>query len=473
MKVIDFESAIIAACLINDPSEQKKNIRLLTELSDDKFSEHRKLVYAAILDCFTQGKSIDILTIGKHLGEDLERIGGMKELRFLASSLERLGIPIASVPSGLGTWAQVVDDAGRLHQVGLVANEYAYLATDYEQALDKIEDVDAFIADFMTKLRQSQGLLKAGYNPIGEHVDDWERGAELQFQGHWTDRIKTGWNHWDHKAIGLPRGELVVLCGLPSMGKTQLALQLARNIASLLYQTNEPGCVAINSLEMTGVKLIQRLACAYAEVDSRYLYSGQITKGSPEYGRLKVETAKLRKLPLYIDDRDFMKSSAIELQASALHAERGPLRFLVIDFAELVGDTRGESEELRVSGIFRKAKGIAKTLNTTVMLLTQYNRSVSERNDKLGTNFDIRYSGFGEIAAGMIIHIYNPYQLQLMQTHVQPPMELPIQENTAYLIVGKNKDAPTSHWRMGWNPRYTHWFDESGEDFGESEEGDF
>lgn len=472
MKVPDYEAAILASCFITDPVEQRKIIRMLaSELADDRFSEHRRLVYTAIMDCAAQGKSVDILTVANQLGPNLEKIGGMTELKFLAGSLERLGLP--SVPRGLPIWAKAIDDAGQLRQIGLVASEYAYLATDYERALDQVEDVAALTAEFMSKLRQSQGLLKAGYSPVGVHIDDWERRAALQFQGRWTDRVRTGWSSWDRKVIGLPRGELVILVGLPSMGKTQLALQLMRNVGLMLHRSQQPGCVAVNSLEMMGTKLIQRLACAYAEVDSRYLSAGQIAKGSPEYTRLLVETARLKKLPIFIDDSDMIKSSVIELQASALQAEEGPLKLLVIDFAELVGDRRGESEELRVSGIFRRAKSIAKNLDTTVVVLSQYNRCVAERDDKLGTNFDIRYSGFAEILAGMIIQIYNPYQLRLMQTKVQPPLELPIHDNTAYLIVGKNKDAPTSHWRMEWFPKFTLWQDESGEDFGESEEGDF
>lgn len=474
MKVPDYETAIISSCFVNDPVEQRRIVRLLaSELADDKFTEQRRLIYVAILDCFTRGKGIDILTVAEQLGSSLDGVGGMTELRHLVGSLERLGLPgLPSLPN-LQAWAQVVDKAGRLRQIGLVAQEYAPLATEYESMLDKVEDIDDFTADFVGKIRQRYGLLKAGYNPIDKHIVDWERDAELQFQGLWTDRIRTGWENWDRRAVGLPKGELVVLCGLPSVGKTQLALQITRNVALMLRRSGESGCVAVNSLEMTGKKLIQRLACAYAEVDSRHLYSGQVAKGGPEYVRLRAEASKLERFPIFIDDSDIVRSSAIELQCSALHAEEGPLRLLVIDFAELVGDPREESEELRVSGVYRRGKSIAKNLNTTVIILSQYNRGVSERTDKMGTNFDIRYSGFAEILAGMIVHIYNPFQLRLMGIDVQPPLEMPVQDNIAYLTVGKNKDAPTNRWRAGWYPKWTLWTDEGGENFGEPEEGDF
>jgi len=357
--------------------------------------------------------------------------------------------------AGLLHWAEVVDNAGRLRQIRLILQEQAGYLQNFDKACSEVQNVDEYLADLINRLHREQGILKSGYQHITQHVDNWERYFELQQQGKVVDRLLTGWPSWDSKTVGLPRGELSILAGLPATGKTQLALQLGYNIATKLKK----GCVAFNSLEMTSKKLIDRLACCQAEVDSKKLQAGQLSQN--EISRLQSTSDQLRTLPMYIDDSDIATSGVIGFQASALHSmqDKGPIQLLVIDFAELVSDERTDSEELRVSGIYREAKRIAKNLDTSVLLLAQYNRGVGMRNDRLGTNSDIRYSGMAEIAAGAVYHIYNPWQLHQMGMPVQPPPEMPIEDNVAYLICGKNKDSPTGFWKMGWDPTFTRWFD--------------
>ncbi|MBC8462396.1 MAG: AAA family ATPase [Deltaproteobacteria bacterium] len=453
MDIISYEEALIASMLAPDETECTKNIRMLAlELPEDRFSGDRKVIYRAILDAYTQNIPIDLLTVAKQLGTSLEKVGGMPELRRINDSLVRLEL---YTTAGLSRWAEVVDNAGRLRQIHLILQEQAGYLQSFDKACSEIENVDEYLSDLINRLHREQGLLKSGYQHIAQHVDNWERYFELQCQGKVVDRLLTGWPSWDSKTVGLPRGELSILAGLPATGKTQLALQLGYNVASRL----KSGCVAFNSLEMTSKKLIDRLACCQAEVDSKKLQAGQLS--GDEIARLQVTTDKMRQLPMYIDDSDFLTSGVIGFQASALHSmrDKGPINLLIIDFAELVGDQRTDSEELRVSGIYREAKRIAKNLDTSVLLLAQYNRGVGMRNDKIGTNSDIRYSGMAEIAAGAIMHIYSPWQLHKMGIPVQPPPEMPIADNMAYLIVGKNKDAATGYFALDWNPTYTRWSD--------------
>jgi len=453
VNITDFEEAILASMLAPDEAERLKNIRMVTlELPEDRLSGDRKQVYRAIVDCHINNEPVDLLTVARRLGTKLEKLGGMPELRRINDALVRLELYSTA---GLPKWAEIVDNAGRLRQIHLILQEQAGFLQNFEKACSEVQNVDEYLADLINRLHREQGILKSGYQHITQHVDNWERYFELQCQGKVVDRLLTGWPSWDSKTVGLPKGELSILAGLPATGKTQLALQLGYNVATKLKK----GCVAINSLEMTSKKLIDRLSCCQAEVDSKKLQAGQLSQS--EISRLRLASERLRKLPMYIDDSDFISSGVIGFQASALHSmqEKGPIQLLVIDFAELVGDERTDSEELRVSGIYREAKRIAKNLNTSVLLLAQYNRGVGLRNDKIGTNSDIRYSGMAEIAAGAIFHIYSPAQLHRMGIPVQPPPEMPIEENTAFVVCGKNKDSPTGFWKMGWNPLFTKWFD--------------
>lgn len=456
MKIEEFEQAILASMLIPEKNERLKNVRLLTlELAEDRFapgSSHRA-IYRAIQDCYVQNLPIDLLTVAKQLGNSLEGVGGMQELRWIKDALVRLEL---HTTAGLAEWATVVDNAGRLRQIHLILEEQAGYLRDFEKVCSEIENVDEYLADLINRLHKEQGILKAGYQPICQHIDNWEMYFELQARGEIVDRVLTGWPSWDSKTVGLPKGELSILAGLPGSGKTQLALQMAYNIASKL----EKGCVAINSLEMTSKKVIDRLACSLGEVDSKKLQSGQLSNA--EITRLKTAVEQIRPLPIHMDDSDITSSGVIGFQASALHSERekGPIKLLIIDFAELVRDERTDTEELRVSGVYRQAKSLAKNLDTAVLLLAQYStRKVTGRSDKRGTKFDLRYSGFAEIAAGAVFHIYNPWQTRLEGTPIQPPQDMPIIANRAYISCDKNKDSPTGFWTMGWEPQFTRWFD--------------
>ena len=453
MEIKQYAEAVLAAMLVTDVQERNKNVQLvLGELTEDKFEEpSHKLLYHAIFDCYQEEREIDLLNVANALGKNLDKIGGMQELRWIKDTLTRLELYSTK---GLPQWASIVDKAGRIRHIHLVLREQADYLGDFSKANIEIENVDEYLSDLIGRLHREQGSTKHGYQSMRLLVDDWKEQFNLQCQGNIVGRILTGWKAWDSKVIGLPKGEVTILAGLPATGKTQLALQLGYNIAA----RSQEGSVIMNSLEMSSRKLIERLACCHARIDSRKVQSGQLT----EFERVKIseEAEKLQKLPFYID-ADSRTSGEIALQAYAASVDnkKKPVKLLIIDHAEMVEDKRTDSEELRVSGIYREAKRIANNLDMAVLVLSQYNRGVSMRTDKIGTKSDLRYSGMAEIVAGMVLHIYNPYQLHLMQTPVQPPVDMPIVDNQAYLIADKNRDGATGFWKMGWEPKFTLWHD--------------
>ena len=454
MEIKNYSEAILASMLVADIQERNKNIQLiLNELTEDKFEEvNHKLVYHAILDCYQDEREVDLLNVANALGKNLDKIGGMQELRWIKDTLTRLELYSTK---GLPQWATIVDKAGRIRQIHLVLREQADYLGDFSKAFVEIENVDEYLSDLISRLHREQGGIKHGYQPMRLLIDDWRERFNLQCQGNIVGRVLTGWKTWDSKIIGLPQGEVTVLAGLSGMGKTQLALQLGYNIAA----RSQEGSVIMNSLEMSSNKLIERLACCHGRVDSRKVQSGQLTQS--EISKIGDEADKLQRIPFYID-AESRTSGEISLQAYAASVDnkKKPVKLLIIDYAEMVQDQRTDSEELRVSGIYREAKNIANKLNTAVLIISQYNRGVSMRNDKIGTKSDLRYSGMAENVAGLIIHIYNPWQLNLDHPgSVQPPPELPIVDNRAYLLSDKNRDGATGHWAMNWEPAYTRWSD--------------
>ena len=451
MQLLEYEQAIIAA-ILKEPGTIR---RIALQLNDDRFSEGiTRHIYNAILNVYGDGKEIDYLSVSAKI--DLEiHPGGDEYLKQLLTILPRLGIFDLR---GLDDWVRIVDNAGRLRQAGLVIKEYALMYDDFKALVNQVSDPDEFLGELTNKLKFAQANTKGGYESFKVAADEFRYRLQENFAGRITDRIPIGWPKLDGLlAGGIPK-ELIIVCGLPSMGKSQFALQLAVEISrSVGY-----GCVAVNSLEMKRWRIIQRLACAYGEVDYRDISSGRAGANSPQARRLLEQIQALEHLPIYIDESDLVTSSVIDFQASALNAQYGPINALIIDYAELMKEGESsQSEELRVSNVYRRAQSLSKQLDIPVFLLSQYNRGVTSRNDKLGTNFDIRYSGAAEAAAYTILHIYNPYQLKLMHVEVTPPSDMPYVVEQAYIVVGKDKDAGTGFCSLGWKPQYTKWFDNS------------
>jgi replicative DNA helicase len=196
-----------------------------------------------------------------------------------------------------------------------------------------------------------------------------------------------------------------------------------------------------------------------------------------ETARLDAAKLMLRGLPFLVDDSDYVTSAMLKMKAMA-YSSREDTSMMITDFAELVADAGADDEtrEQQVSGIYRSHRSISRSLNIPAILLAQYNRGPMERDSKMGHNSDIRYSGMAEIAADQIIHIYSPWQLTQMQTQVQPPRDMPVIDNIAYIVCGKNRDGPIGYFRLRWQPRWTRWSDlsEPADDFAQIiDDGDF
>ena len=462
--IVEHEQAVLSAIL----KEPKLTKKVFLTLPEDRFGQGlNKKIYETMQEIFAEGKQIDTLSLIRRLKED----GAAEYVQELTSNFfARRGILDLR---GLDDWIAFVDNAGRLRQAGHIFQEYSAAFSDLERLVIDVSDSNEFLSDMMTKLRLSQSS-KTGFRSMAEIGAETEERIFKNLSGVATDRIATGWRAVDSVlAGGIPKG-LIILCGLPGQGKTQLAVQLMYEIA----KRTKKGCVAINSLEMKDWRLFQRLACAYAEIDSRELTSGNLTPESPEVTRLITKVNEIKKLPIFIDDSDMATSSSIDYQASALNSEFGPLLSLVVDYAELTKEKMGNeaaTEEQRVSAVYRRGASLAKNLDMPVIVLSQYGRVVSMRDTKLGENSDIRYTGAAEAAAHSIWHIYNPYQLREMHIAVTPPTDLPLVTERGYVVVGKDKDAGAGLINLGWKPKFTKWFDPPTIDLGfkKEDEDDF
>lgn len=273
----------------------------------------------------------------------------------------------------------------------------------------------------------------------------WALLAEDKLQA-WADGkaegYSTGFPTFD-KFFRLVGGEMVVIAARPSQGKTILGVQLAENVARQLQAEGEPGSVAIFSAEMTGWSLVVRMAGALSGVNTHQLRMG---KGAPgDIGKLRASLAELKRLPIWIDDGSAPTTKSMLDQLTDLN-ETNPIRMMLFDFMELGGD-RAQSEDLRVGQIAIGLKDIAKRLKIPVVALSQLNRGVEDRANKMPGLADLRYSGQIEQVADVVAFIMRPeyYAERGMKIEVESREDL---KGVAYLSIAKNRHGPVANVKL-------------------------
>lgn len=268
-----------------------------------------------------------------------------------------------------------------------------------------------------------------------EKLDRWASGI--------PEGYSTGFKELD-EYTRLIAGELMVIAARPSQGKTAIAMQMAEVAARTLQAENDGGVVAVFSAEMPGWSLYIRMAGAMAGINTHKLRSGKASEDDLSEMRWAMET--LRTLPVWIDDNSGPTTAQMLEQLSELNATM-PVRMMLFDFVELGGD-RAQKEDLRIAQIAHNLKGIAKTLQIPVIALSQLNREVESRANKMPQLSDLRYSGTLEQIADSVIFIMRPeYYLERGQTLDVPKED---RKGVAYLQIAKNRNGPVGSIKLAY-----------------------
>lgn len=275
--------------------------------------------------------------------------------------------------------------------------------------------------------------------------------TDLRPMQYWVGQATAKIERW---ATGIPEGystgfatfdnyfrlvdsEMLVVAARPSMGKTLLGMQMVENMAKQLKADKDPGVVAVFSAEMTGWSLVIRMASALCGVNAHKLRMGH---GTPEEAnKLSSAARSLQQLPIWIDDGSAPLTKLMYERVARLN-ETIPVRAMLFDFLELGGD-RAKTEELRISQIAVALKDIAKALHIPVIALSQLNRGVEDRANKMPALSDLRYSGQVEQVADQVLLLMRP------EYYVERGMgvgDIPIedQQGVAYASLAKNRHGP-------------------------------
>ncbi len=385
---IETEKALLGALMVNQNAIY--DAADIVHIDSFYASKHRT-VFDAMLSLYAKGEPIDIVTVASKLEERklLQDVGGRAYLSEMAGS--------SASPGSAAHYAQVVQTKFMLRSLGDAAAKIGELGfaedREIEQVLDEAQQAVFAISNSST-MRNFTAIKE-------ELAEAWERLENLQKHDGSMRGVPTGFPALDSMLSGFQKSDLIILAARPSIGKTALALDIARQTA-INHQTP----VGFFSLEMSSQQLVDRMLAAQAGVNSWRLRTGKISKDD-EFERLQAGMAALGEAPIYIDDKSSNSVLAMRSTARRMKMEKG-LGLIVIDYLQLIiPATSGAnvSTVQQVTEISRALKGMARELEVPVLALSQLSRAVEQRGGKPRLS-DLRDSGSIEQDADVVMFIH-------------------------------------------------------------------
>jgi replicative DNA helicase len=384
---IEAEEAVIGSLLIDPDAILKIAASLKPE---DFFSETNRVIYQACFSLYQRNEAINQITAAHELMrlDKLEQVGGAAFLSHL----------ISNVPTSIHVeyYAQIVSNTAVMRRLIAAAGQIATLgyeaSPDIEASLNKAEDIL-----FQVRMKRETRDFIPIREALGQYFE--EAGPHAAPREGEIPHILTGFAALDDFLGGFQRSDLIVVAARPSLGKTSLALNIARNAA-----INQKACVALCSLEMSREAVVQRLLANESGVDSRKVRLGRF--GEQDEIKIMEASGILSEAPIYIDDSPQLHALDIRNKVRRLHFER-KIDLIIIDYLQLIqGDGKNETRVQEISKITRTLKILAKELNVPVLTVSQLSRAVEWRASHVPQLSDLRESGSIEQDADVVLFIY-------------------------------------------------------------------
>ena len=391
-QAIDLEEAVLGALML----EKDALTNVIDILKVESFyKDAHQVIFQAILDLFTDSQPIDLLTVTAQL-----RKNGSLEVAGGAFYVTELTSKVASA-ANIEFHARIITEQSIKREMIQISSEIQRDA--YEETTDVFELLD----------KMEQSLFQISEKNIRKNYSDMKsimREAIIELEARKLQKdgltgVPSGFTALDRVTSGWQKSDLVIIAARPAMGKTAFVLSVLRNAA---VDHNKP--VAIFSLEMSSIQLVNRLISAEAELDSEKIKKGQLAEH--EWAQLVHKTAKLSKAPLFVDDTPALSILELRAKCRKLKAQHD-IQMIVVDYLQLMsGDSKGGfggNREQEIASISRALKKIAKELTIPVIALSQLSRAVETRGgDKRPQLSDLRESGAIEQDADMVMFLYRP-----------------------------------------------------------------
>ena len=430
---IEAEQSILGGLLIDN----KAIDRIAGQVSaSDFYRNDHQIIFSHISKLIDHNQPADIVTVAESLEQnsELTKVGGVAYLGLITENT-----PTASNISG---YAKIVRERSimrNLVEVGsdIVESAFSPQGKDAQQLLDESESKIFQIADAGTSEKLGFVDIKELLPKAAQRIDDL---YQLDDPNGVTG-VPTGYADLDQKTAGLQPGDLIIIAGRPSMGKTSLALNIAEHVG---MEAGLP--VAIFSMEMGAAQLTMRLLGSVGKLDQHKMRIGQLE--DEDWPKLTNALGVLNEAPIFIDEGSALNSYEVRARARRLHRQQGKLGLIVIDYIQLMSsanDQSGENRATEVSEISRSLKALAKELNVPVVALSQLNRSVESRPDKRPMMSDLRESGAIEQDADVIMFIY--------RDEVYNPETA--EKGVAEILLSKQRNGPTGVAKLTFLGQYT------------------
>ncbi len=414
------EKAVLGGLML----ETERFDSVILKISDKDFhGKDHQLIFESMGELINENKPLDPLTVSEKLDSKnlLNRIGGKDYLISLATET-----PTAA---NLEAYAEIIRQRSVARQLMKANSEIAELINN-PQGMDGyslLDEAERKIFSLNDEANRSQSSIMSMKELIPKSIDRLHQLAE---SGSKLLGSSTGFKAIDNKLQGLQDGDLIVVAGRPSMGKTALAMNIAENV--LVENDENTGAVLVFSLEMPAESLTTRLLSGMSKLDQQDVRSGKLD--NKQVTQVVEQSKRLRELPIYIDDSSLI--SPMELRARARRINRqepNGLSLIVVDYLQLMQVPGSlENRVNQISEISRSLKSLAKELNVPVLALSQLNRAVEQRTDKRPMMADLRDSGAIEQDADVILFIYRDEVYN----------EDTDQGNKAEIIIGKQRNGP-------------------------------
>jgi replicative DNA helicase len=401
---------------------------------NDFHDPNHQIIFQAMSELVEENKPLDPLTVSEKLDSNnkLQTVGGKDNLIELATST-----PSAA---NLEAYAEIIKQRSITRNLMKTNSEIAELIRNPQgqngnELLDRAESMIFALND---EASQNDDSLKSSEELIRSTMD---KLYELSNKQGSLIGASTGFKDLDKELQGLQDGDLIIVAGRPSMGKTSFAMNIAENVLS--NKDNE-GAVLIFSLEMPGDALTTRMLSGMSKLNQQNVRSGMLKDS--ELNLLMEQGSKLKELPLWIDDSSLLTPMELRAKARRLaRQEENGLSLIVVDYLQLMQlPASNDNRVNQISEISRSLKSLAKELNVPVVALSQLNRAVEQRESKRPKMADLRDSGAIEQDADVILFIY--------RKEVYEPGE---NEGQADIIIGKQRNGPIGTVKMTFLKEYT------------------
>lgn len=428
---IEAEQSVLGGLLLDNSAWDK----IADFVSPEDFYRYdHRLIFQHIARLISGSRPADVITVFESLSSanKAEEVGGLSYLNALAQNT-----PSAA---NIRRYAEIVRDRGILRKLISVSDEISGSAfnpqgKEVKQMLDEAESKIFAIAEEGSRGTQGFQEIQPLLTQVVERIDElYNRENPNDITG-----VPTGFVDLDRMTSGLQPGDLIIVAGRPSMGKTAFSVNIGEHVS-----TDSGLPVAIFSMEMGGSQLAMRMLGSVGRLDQHRLRTGRLN--DEDWPRLTHAIQKMNDAQIFIDETPALSSIELRARSRRLARQCGKLGLIIVDYLQLMSaNSPGENRATEISEISRNLKGLAKELNCPVIALSQLNRSLEQRPNKRPVMSDLRESGAIEQDADLILFIY--------RDEVYNP-DSP-EKGMAEIIIGKQRNGPIGSVRMTFLGQYT------------------